>query len=376
MLHFHSRSIITLVIAVVTFSCAQQEKKENPETKKQDEFYDVNDFASVRKYDTHIHLEVEKTTMVPQAIKDNFHLLNINGDWGPIDVPDQQKIALKVEQEYPEQVAFAASFSAKNYNDPDFVSKTIAYLKNSFEKGAVGVKVWKNIGMELKDKDGKFVMIDNPRFDSIFDFIEKNNITLLSHQGEPKNCWLPIEKMTVNSDKNYFKEHPQYHMFLHPEYPSYEDQVNARDRMVAKHPNLRIVSVHLASLEWDVDEIAKRLDKFPNMSVDIAARIEHLEYAAQTSWQKIYDFCIKYQDRLLYGTDHVEQESNTQSMAATIHDKWVEDWKFLVTDDSLTNSDGMHYKGLHLPKEVVDKIYAKNAERMIPGIEKKYTAAK
>ena len=371
-MHYFSRPIFTLLISLLAISCAQQEKKENNEPVKQDEFYTLDDFASVKKYDTHIHLEVENTTMVPQAVKDNFHLLNINGDWGPIEVPEQQKIALAVEQKYPEQVMFAASFSAKNYNDPDFVSQTIAYLKNSFEKGAVAVKVWKNIGMELKDKQGKFVMIDNPRFDTIFDFIEKNNITLLSHQGEPKNCWLPIEKMTVNGDKSYFKQNPQYHMYLHPEYPSYDDQINARDRMVAKHPNLRIVSVHLASLEWNVDELAKRLDKFPNLSVDIAARIEHLEYAAQTDWQKIHDFCIKYQDRLLYGTDHVEQKTNSERMAAVIHDKWIEDWKFLVTNDDLTNSDGMKYKGLHLPKEVVDKIYAKNAERMIPGIGKRY----
>lgn len=373
---FYFRPVHLALFATLTFSCGQQESKETTQPAETEEFYTLEDFASVKKYDTHIHLEVEKTTLVPQAIKDNFHLLNINGDWGPIEVPEQQKIALKVEHEYPQQVTLASSFSSKNYNDPRFVSQTIDYLKKSFDSGAVAVKVWKNIGMELKDTKGNFVMIDNPRFDSIFDFIEKNNITLLTHQGEPKNCWLPLDKMTVNGDRNYFKENPQYHMYLHPEYPSYDDQINARDRMVAKHPNLRIVSVHLASLEWDVDELAKRLDKFPNLSVDIAARIEHLMYAAQTDWQKIHDFCIKYQDRLLYGTDHVEQESNTANMATTVHNKWIEDWKFLVTNDDLTNSDKMKYKGLRLPKEVVDKIYAKNAERMIPGIGKNSVAAK
>jgi predicted TIM-barrel fold metal-dependent hydrolase len=141
--------------------------------------------------------------------------------------------------------------------------------------------------------------------------------------------------------------------------------------MVAKHPNLRIVSVHLASLEWNVDEIAKRLDKFPHLSVDMAARIEHLQNAASTNWQKIHDFFIKYQDRIVYGTDIVESSDSDTSMNSDIHDRWIRDWKFLVTDENLSNSSNKTYKGLKLPRDVVDKIYARNAEKWIPGIVKK-----
>ena len=181
-------------------------------------------------------------------------------------------------------------------------------LKDSFSKGAIAVKVWKNIGMELKDNDNNFVMIDHPKFEPVFDFLVKNNIPLIGHLGEPKNCWLPVEKMTVQGDVNYFSTHPKYHMYLHPEYPSYEDQVNARDRMLEKHPGLQFIGAHLGSLEWSVDELAKRLDKFPDMAVDTASRISHLQYQAKTNWQKIHDFCIKYQDRIIYGTDIIINE--------------------------------------------------------------------
>ena len=92
-------------------------------------------------------------------------------------------------------------------------------------------------------------------------------------------------------------------MFLHPEYPSYEDQINARDHLLELHPDLIFIGCHLGSLEWNVDELAKRLDKFPNMAVDMAARICHLQYQSQRTAIKVRDFCIKYQDRLLYGTD-------------------------------------------------------------------------
>ena len=109
--------------------------------------------------------------------------------------------------------------------------------------------------------------------------------------------------MTIKGDKSYFSEHPEYHMYLHPEFPTYEEQVAARDHMLEKHPNLKFVGAHLGSLEWNVDELAARLDKFPNMAVDMAARISHLQYQSTKNWQKVHDFFIKYQDRILYATD-------------------------------------------------------------------------
>lgn len=360
----HALAAASIISSIFTGCISQNQNK------AQNEYYTVEDFTNLKKYDTHIHIESDKNILLEQAVKDNFQLLNINGDWEPVSVTQQQEYALKAIAKYPRQVAFASSFDVKDWKNPRWTEQTIDHLRNSFEQGAVGVKVWKNIGMDLKDERGQFVMIDHPRFDTILDFIEKNNITLLSHQGEPKNCWLPLDQMTVRGDSNYFAQNPQYHMYLHPEYPSYQNQIDARDRMVATHPKLRIVSVHLASLEWNVDEIARRLDTFPNLAVDIAARIEHLQNTASTDHQKIYDFFIKYQDRILYGTDIVESMNSEASMVNEIHERWMNDWKFFVTDESLTNSDRVTYKGLKLPKEVVDKIYFKNAERWIPGIAK------
>jgi predicted TIM-barrel fold metal-dependent hydrolase len=211
------------------------------------------------------------------------------------------------------QYNFATTFSVDGWNSPQWETMAISNLKNSFGKGAVAVKIWKNIGMTLRDKDGKFVMVDNPRLDTVIDFISKNKLPVIGHLGEPKNCWLPIEKMTVSGDKNYYKNHPQYHMYLHPEYPSYEDQINARDHMLDKHPDLIFVAAHLGSLEWDVDEIAKRLDKYPNMAVETAARVSHLQYQAVSNPKKVYDFFIKYQDKILYGSD-LQADVKTESI--------------------------------------------------------------
>ena len=352
-------------------NCTQTQKTSSAEDSSSSGFYSADDFKSVEKYDTHVHINAYDTAFINLAKEDNFKLLavNVNPSSYPT-VEDQENVALEVIKTFPEQVAYATTFTVKDWGTDKWLPQTLAYLKSSFEKGAIGVKIWKNIGMELRDKDGKFVMVNDPRIDPVLDFIEKSNVTLVGHLGEPKNAWLPVDQMTVSGDKNYFSKHPEYHMYLHPEYPSYEDQVNARDNMLEKHPNIRFVGVHLGSLEWDVDELAKRLDKFPNMAVDMAERICHLQYQTVKSRQKVYDFMVKYQDRLIYATDNwVAKGSDPAEYKKRIHERRLSDWRYFVTDDDMNVPDfAEKLKGLKLPKEVIDKIYRTNAEKWFPGI--------
>ena len=222
--------------------------------------------------------------------------------------------------------------------------------------------------MDIKDKDGTFVMADNPIFAPVFSYLEKNNITVLGHLGEPKNCWLPLDKMTLDNDKRYFKENPNYHMYLHPEAPSYEDQINVRDRILKKYPNLNFVGAHLGSMEWNVDEIAEHLDRFPSFNVDFAARIGHLQYQSISDREKVRDFMIKYQDRILYGTDLEldKRETDYQVVKLHLHKTWIDQWLFLATDSVIAVDDlgGKEVKGLKLPADVIDKIYSKNAMKI------------
>src|ERR1043165_3018571 len=217
--------------------------------------YRLEDFASIAKIDVHTHLNSKDPALVDQAAQDGFRLISINVDYP--DFPElsvQRESALAQVKAHPERVAFAAAFSTKNWDSPGWQQQTLRDLDAAFAQGAIAVKVWKNIGMSLRDKSGKLVMVDDPRLDPVFDFIQKRGKVLIGHQGEPRNCWLPIEQMTVNNDKEYFREHPQYHMYLHPEMPSYETQMAARDRMLAKHPRMKFMGAHMASLEWSVDE--------------------------------------------------------------------------------------------------------------------------
>ena len=189
----------------------------------------------------------------------------------------------------------------------------------------------------------------------------------MGHLGEPKNCWLPIEEMTVNNDKGYYSDHPQYHMYKHPDLPSYEEQIAARDRMLGKNPNLIFMGAHLGSLEWSVDELAKRLDKFPNMSVDIAARIGQLFFQTKEDREKVRAFFIKYQDRILYATDLGDQgKQEPIEKQSEMHKVWLRDWEYFTSENVMKSElISGEFQGLHLPKGVIDKVYLKNAKKWL-----------
>jgi predicted TIM-barrel fold metal-dependent hydrolase len=262
--------------------------------------------------------------------------------------------------------AYAATFRMEGWDRPDWVNSTIGYLDSSFAEGAVAVKFWKNIGMVFRDASGRLVMIDDKKFDPVIDHLVGKNAAVVFHCGEPRDCWLPVEKMMSNDMKEYFGHHPQYHMVLHPDMPSYEDQIAARNAMLGKNPHVKFVGAHVGSLEWSVDEVAKFFDRFPNATVDLAARMDYIQIQSQRDFQKVYDFFTKYQDRILYGSDLiVNPQDDPKGAKQAIHDKWLSDWVYLATDSMMTvgNITGP-FRGLALPGEVVDKLYCKNAERM------------
>jgi predicted TIM-barrel fold metal-dependent hydrolase len=351
--------LCALMVAVVLLSfyrCSQ----------KTVEYYTVSDFEKVPKIDVHFHYNTLDTRYLTYADSLNFRLVSVNVDAGmPID--SQLNLVISVRQKYPDKFAFFATFSVDSFGKTGFAERTMARIEACMKAGASGIKIWKNIGMVLKDTSGRYVMIDDPAFDPVFNYLETNNIPVLAHLGEPRNCWLPLEEMTLGNDFRYFKEHPQYHMYLHPEAPSYEDQINARDNLLERHPKLDFTGAHLASLEWNINELAKRFDRFPNLNADLADRVGHLQYQSLADYERVRNFLIKYQDRILYATDVTinEDDTNFPAIIAGLRKKWMDHWIYLATDSTIIVSDldNKEVKGLRLPCEVIDKIYFKNAER-------------
>ena len=349
--------------AILSLGLAIAVQGGQPRIEHQD-YYQLEDFSKVKKFDVHIHINTSETYFIHQAMEDNFGFLDIVDD-RPFGVPmeSQQEFAVQHLKNFPDQMRFATTFKVANWSERDWVDDTIAALKYSFTKGATAVKIWKNIGMDLRDENSDFVMVDHPRIDSVLTFLTESGVPLLGHNGEPKDCWLPLEEMTFS--QGYYGAHPEYHMYLHPDYPSYEDQIRARDHMLEKHPSLNFMGAHLGSLEWSLEELAKRLDAFPRMRVDLT-RMPNLKLHALKDRQKTRKFFIKYQDRLIYGTDSAINPTDTpDELKQQIHETWLNDWKFYVTDSRITLRGFGELKGLKLPREVIDKIYLENAMSLL-----------
>ena len=112
------------------------------------------------------------------------------------------------------------------------------------------MKVWKNVGMGIRSKSGEYLLPDNPALLPIYEAIQKAGKTLICHLAEPDGAWLPLD--AANTESGYLKSHPEWHMYGHPEAPSKDTILAARDRIMARYPKLRVIGCHLGSNEEDL----------------------------------------------------------------------------------------------------------------------------
>ena len=325
-----------------------------------------SEFVAIHPIDSHVHAFQNNPEFFAMLKRLNLSVLDIC-------VVDQYNL---FRSKGPELAAARAFVEASNghaklcttfdpfpFEKPGFAQGAIADLDNDFAHGAVAVKVWKNIGMQIKKSEGTYLMIDDPILKPILQDIARNNKTLIAHQAEPTSCWEAPNP--ASPDYDYYKEHPEWYMYLHPDHPAKETILAARDRMLAENPQLRVVGAHLGSMERDVDEIARHLDRYPNFAVDTAARMEYLMLAPR---EKVRNFLIKYQDRILYGTDlEFLQDGHLAEVSSEWTETYARDWKFLATDETL-ELQGKKIQGLALPHSVLVKIFHSNAVQWIPGI--------
>lgn len=349
------------------------------------EYYSPADFIKSPKYDAHMHYHTFNDLFVRKAEKANIRLLTINTDLGSFPINTQCEIAQSLHQRYPQMFNFLGTFDATTFASGTFAEDAIEQIKKCLAAGAKGIKIWKNIGMSLKkDETGQYIMVDDPVFDPIFAYLEKEKIPLLAHLGEPRNCWLPLEQITIPSTHQYYSNNPNFHMHLHSEAPSYEQQIMARDYILERYPELIFIGAHLGSMEWSLEEVAKRMDRFPNFYVDLSGRIVYIFEQAIQDRNMVIDFFEKYQNKILYGSDRFVSQYNSRGWMSLFCKYFPQvymnllfkhscrnvknHWLFLATNQviktgKISNKTGSleHIEGLNLSKKIVDRIFYENA---------------
>lgn len=327
---------------------------------------ELKSFAALDPIDTHTHVFRNDPAFPAMLKRLHMHLVDICvfTDQQPSFPTLQAEIdaALTVTRASNGHVSFCTTFDPFTFGSPHFAADTIRQLERDSKNGAVAVKIWKNIGMELKTPDGKFVMPDDPGFAPIYRAIADHNLTLIAHLAEPNSCWEAPNP--ASPDYSYYKEHPEWYMYGKTDRPSKEQILAARDHLLAQYPNLRVVGAHLGSMEVDVDQIAQRFDRYPNFAVDTAARVE---YFALQPRDKVRAFLLKYQDRVLYGTDLEYGRKGDSDSLQEWESTYLRDWKFFSTNETV-EFQGRKVQGLQLPDSVLRKLYHDNAIHWIPGM--------
>jgi predicted TIM-barrel fold metal-dependent hydrolase len=318
------------------------------------------------RIDTHVHIHRDAPKLLSTLKESKWRGLDIvvcpaSGD-EPFDLEEKLRDTLKVCRDSGGALAWASTFDARGFESPGFADRKIARLQQSFDDGAIGVKIWKTIGMAIRSKSGDYLLPDDPSLLPIYEAIQRADRTLVAHLAEPNGAWLPLD--AKNPEISYYSANPQWHMFGRAGTPSKETILTARDRMLARYPKLRVVGCHLGSDEDNLNQLARRLDAHPNFAVDTAARVR---YFATGDREQAREFLNRYQDRILYATDFSFRGGDPAAAARSLQSVHDRDWKFFSRGDKMDYAE-RPTQGLALADGVLRKIFRDNALRWLPGL--------
>lgn len=321
--------------------------------------------ADFERIDTHIHIHREAPALLASLGASKWSGLDIvvcptEGD-EPFDLESRLASTLKGAGGSGGRLAWASTFDARGFEAPDFADRTTARLRKSFDDGAIGVKIWKNIGMAIRAKSGSYLLPDDPSLSPVYEAIGRAGKTLIAHLAEPDGAWLPLDDR--NPELPYYSKNPRWHM-LGKGAPPKEAILAARDRVLARYPKLQVVGCHLGSDEDDLTRLARRLDAFPNFAVDTAARVR---YFARGDRDRAREFLTRYQDRIIYATDYALRDASPEAGAKALLARHTWDWEFF-SGDAPIDYEGRPTRGLALTDAVLRKIFRENARRWLPGI--------
>jgi predicted TIM-barrel fold metal-dependent hydrolase len=321
-------------------------------------------FRALVPIDVHAHV-FAPDPFVALLKKLNLHILDIlvvdDMSTPHRDLDTQRKQALNVVHASDGHAVLCTSFDPYSFQRPDYAQNVIRGLDNDFAAGAIAVKLWKNVGMEIKDAKGHFLMADDPVFKPIYQDIAAHNKTLVAHLADPDSGWQAPNPSSP--DYEYYRDHPSAYMYGKQGVPSKEEILRARDHVLEQNPNLRVVGAHLGSMESNLEDLGRHLDRYPNFAVDIAARMPYLEIQPR---ETMIAFITKYQDRLIYGTDN-GFSTGSQETLPELESVYANDWRFFATTNTIEYK-GKPVQGLGLPEAVLRKIYHENAVKWFPGI--------
>jgi predicted TIM-barrel fold metal-dependent hydrolase len=212
-----------------------------------------------------------------------------------------------------------------------------------------------------RNPDGSLIAIDDPRFDPIWAACGRLGLPVIMHTADPSAFFEPID--ATNERYEELSRHPDWH-FPQDKFPSRAELHAARNRLFARHRETQFIAAHLGNDGEDLAEAGQLLDEHPNVVVEFASRISELgrqPYSARR-------FLMRYQDRILFGTDGPWPETRYR-----YYWRFLETWDeyFPYSEKPFPPQGFWRIYGVALPDSVLEKIYWRNAARVIPGMQQR-----
>ena len=277
---------------------------------------------------------------------------------GYFDLQDSnyfKKAQANIRSHYPKRFIQFTNVSFTHVGQKGWTEHALAELEADVRNGAKGLKIYKDLGMEFKDTQGKILAIDDPRLDPIWEKCGALHIPVLIHSADPPSFWDPMDK--YNERWLELKTHPdRKRSNTNP--ASWKTIIEQQHHIFRAHPHTIFIAAHFGWLANDLASLSKLLDECPNVNVEIAAIIAELGRQPRQA----RDFFIKYQDRILFGKD------------SWVPSEYATYFRVLETADEYFPYHKKYHAfwrmyGLALPDEVLKKVYYKNALRILPGVD-------
>ena len=321
---------------------------ENPVTKAKYPFIDVHSHL------WRIRNEQDVEKMIGEMDELNLQVVvNLSGGSG-----ERLKNVVKIlKSKYPKRFVVFANINFRKIDEPNFGENAAKQLEEDVKNGASGLKIFKNLGLTLKDASGKRVPTDDPRLDPIFKKCAELGIPVLIHTGEPNSFFDKHDRFNER-----WLELKMFPRRARPadKFPSWEKVMSEQHNLFAKHPKTIFINAHFGWMANDLKRLGELIDKYPNVYPEVAAIVAEL--GRQPKFAR--EFFIKYQDRILFGKDTYRPvEYHTY-------------FRIFETDDEYFPYFRKRHAfwrmyGLNLPDKVLKKFYYKNALKIIPRIDKK-----
>ncbi|TXH28452.1 MAG: amidohydrolase [Cyclobacteriaceae bacterium] len=282
-------------------------------------------------------------------------MINLSGRGFRSSGDHLEKSIENINNRYPNRFVLFTNVDFNDIDNPEWGARTLKQLEADVKRGAKGLKIYKNLGIHIKDSKGNRLSINDPRIDPVWAKCGELGIPVLIHSADPKPFWDAID----NQNERWLE------LKLHPgrrydeTFASWETIIAEQHDVFRKHPKTTFINAHLGWYGNDLKKLGELMDKYPNMLTEIGAVIAELGRQPRAA----KEFFTKYQDRILFGKD------------SWVPDEYETYFRVLETEDEYFPYHKRYHAfwrmyGIGLPDSILKKVYYKNALRILPNMDK------